>query len=98
MDRLTIFRKSSGLPDDVVQSLFQDDRGRIWVFTDHGLAYFKDGRFVAVNGVASKEVYSITGDKAGNLWLSGNQGSLALAGGTFGRTFPLVSAGTSPTS
>ena len=96
--QITFFLKSSGLPDDAAQSLFQDDRGRIWVFTGHGLAYFKDGRFVAVNGVPSQEVYSITGDKAGNLWLSGNQGSLAPAGGTFGRTFPLVRAGTSRTS
>jgi signal transduction histidine kinase len=44
------------------------------VFTDHGLAYFADGKFVAVNGVPSQEVYSITGDKTGNLWLSGNKG------------------------
>ena len=66
----TIFRKATGLPDDAPQSLFQDDRGRIWVSTGHGLAYFKDGRFVSVNGVPGEEVYSITGDKAGNLWLS----------------------------
>jgi len=65
--QITIFRKTNGLPDDAAQSLYQDDRGRIWVFTDHGLAYFKDGRFVAVSGVPSQEVYSITGDKAGNL-------------------------------
>ena len=32
----------------LTQSLFQDYRGRIWVFTARGLAYFKDGRFVAV--------------------------------------------------
>ena len=30
--QITIYRKqSSGLPDDGVESLFQDDRGRIWV-------------------------------------------------------------------
>ena len=58
----------------MLQSLFQDDRGRIWASTGHGLAYFKDGRFVAVNGVASGEVYSIAGDKAGNLWLSEDRG------------------------
>jgi ligand-binding sensor domain-containing protein len=62
--QVTIFRKTSGLPDDAANSLFEDFRGRIWVFTGHGLAYFKDGRYVAVNGVPSEEVYSITGDKA----------------------------------
>ena len=30
----------------------------------HGLAYFKDGRFVAVNAVCGGQVYLITGDKA----------------------------------
>jgi signal transduction histidine kinase/ligand-binding sensor domain-containing protein len=73
-EQITTFRKANGLPDDMVQSLFCDHRGRIWAFTGHGLAYFEDGRFVAVNGVPSTEVYSITGDEAENLWLSGNRG------------------------
>ena len=57
-----------------------------------------NGRFVAVNGVPSTEVYSITGDKAGNLWLSGNKGLSHLRDGRLGREFPLVSAGASSTS
>jgi ligand-binding sensor domain-containing protein len=70
----TIFRRASGLPDDATQSLFEDARGRIWVFTNGGLAYLDGHRFVAVPGVPSQEVYSITGDQARHLWLSGNQG------------------------
>src|SRR4029450_2733059 len=31
-------------------------------------------RLVAVPGVPSEEVFSITGDQAGNLWLSGTRG------------------------
>ena len=77
----TIFGKASGLPDDAPQSLFQDDRGRIWVFTRHGLAYFKDGRFVAVNAVRGGQVHFITGDKAGNLWLSEDRSLLHLLDG-----------------
>ena len=38
----------SGLPDDGVESLFQDDRARIWAFTERGAAYFENGRFVPV--------------------------------------------------
>jgi ligand-binding sensor domain-containing protein len=57
-------RWKNGLPDDAANSLFEDYRGRIWALTEHGPAYFKDGRFVAVNGVPSEEVYSLTGDKA----------------------------------
>src|SRR5712691_2009852 len=34
-----------GLPDKSVASLYQDDRGRIWVSTLRGVAYFEDGQF-----------------------------------------------------
>src|SRR5579864_6229240 len=87
-EQITTFRKADGLPDDMVQSLFCDHRGRIWVFTGHGLAYFEDGRFVAVNGVPSTEVYSITGDEAENLWLSGNRGLTHLLKGRLVEHFP----------
>jgi len=73
----TIFRKADGLPDDP-QSLFQDDHGRVWASTVHGLAYFQDGRFVAVNAVPHGEVHFITGDTAGNVWLSGEQSLMHL--------------------
>ena len=67
---------------------FRIDRGRIWVFTRHGLAYFKDGRFVAVNAVPGGEVHFITGDKAGNLWLSENQSLLHLLDGRLVEQIP----------
>jgi signal transduction histidine kinase/ligand-binding sensor domain-containing protein len=38
----------AGLPDNGVESLFQDDAGRIWAFTANGAAYFENGRFVPV--------------------------------------------------
>ncbi len=60
----------SGLPDDVVGPLFQDDRGRIWVSTRRGIAYFENGRFVPVSAVPGGIVYSIAEDRAGNLWIS----------------------------
>ncbi|MGA7410674.1 MAG: two-component regulator propeller domain-containing protein, partial [Bryobacteraceae bacterium] len=86
--KTTIFRKASGLPDDAMQSLFQDYRGRIWAFTAHGLANFNDGSFVAVSGVPSTEVYSMTGGKAGSLWLSGNKGLSHLLNGRLVEHFP----------
>ena len=69
--RITIYRKrSSGLPDDVLESLFQDDHGRIWVSTRRGIAYFENGRFIPVSAVPVGTVHSIAGDTAGNLWVS----------------------------
>ncbi|MGB7731545.1 MAG: two-component regulator propeller domain-containing protein [Candidatus Acidiferrum sp.] len=84
----TIFGKASGLPDDAPQSMFQDDRGRIWVFTGHGLAYFKGGRFLAVNGLLGCRVHFITGDKAGNLWLSEEKSLLHLLEGRLVEQIP----------
>ena len=77
----TVFRKASGMPDDAPESLFQDDRGRIWVSTRHGLAFLEHGRFVAANAIPAGEVHFITGDKAGNLWLSEHQKFLHLKEG-----------------
>ncbi len=56
-----------GLPGDWVQSLFQDDRGRIWVSaTPFGLAYFENGRFVPVSAVpAGGEIHCIAEDRPG---------------------------------
>ena len=51
------------------ESLFQDDRGRIWVSTARGVAYFENGRFIPVSGVPGGVVYSIAEDSAGNLWI-----------------------------
>ncbi len=77
----------------MVQSMYQDHAGRIWVFTGHGLAWFNNGRFVSVDGVPSTEVYSITGDNAGNLWLSGNKGLSHLREGRLIENLPWTALG-----
>jgi len=84
----TIFRKANGLPGDEIQSLFQDDRGRIWAFTGQGLAYLKDGRFAAVKILPGGKVHSIAGDKAGNLWLSEEKSLLHLLEGRLVEQIP----------
>jgi signal transduction histidine kinase/ligand-binding sensor domain-containing protein len=68
---LSVARKATGdgLPD-AVGSLFQDGRGRIWVFASRGVAYFEDGQFTTVTSVPGGFVHSVAEDKAGNLWIS----------------------------
>ena len=91
---ITVSRKASGLPDDVVQSLFEGDRGRVWVSTRHGFGYFKDGRFVTANtAIPTTEVYSITGDNARNLWLSGDRALLHILDLRFVENFPWSALG-----
>jgi signal transduction histidine kinase/ligand-binding sensor domain-containing protein len=94
--QVTIYRKgSSGLPDDLVGSLFQDNRGRIWVSTYRGVAYFENGRFITVSAVPSGFTHAIAGDSAGNLWISHSaDGLFHLLGGSVVERFPWAKLGT----
>jgi hypothetical protein len=60
---------------------------RICVLTKGGLAYSDSTRFVALPGVPSEDVFSITGDEAGNLWRSGNRGLTHLLSVRIGEHF-----------
>jgi len=87
--QVTIYRKgSSGLPDNYVESAIQDERGRIWVFTLRGDAYFEKGRFVRVSGVPSRYIRSIAGDAGGNLWVSHDQALFHLLEGNVVERIP----------
>ena len=70
--RTAVYRRRStpGLADDEIQSLFEDERGRIWVSSFDGLAAFWRGKFTAVPSVPTGTKNAITGDAHGGLWLS----------------------------
>ena len=63
-------------------------RGRIWVSTRQGLAYFADDRFVGVKGVPGGQVHYIAGDSEGNLWLSEDRNLLHLMNGRLVEQIP----------
>ena len=79
----TIYRsgKNPGLPDDEIQSLFEDERGRIWVSGYRGLAAFEKGKFAPEPSVPAGAKNAIASDGHGGLWLSlwlpGNEYGLA---------------------
>src|ERR1700733_11312781 len=50
-------------------SLFQDDRGRIWVSTFREFGYLEDGRFTTIKGIPEGNKPSIAQDTAGNVWV-----------------------------
>jgi PAS domain S-box-containing protein len=50
-------------------SLFQDDRGRIWVSTSREFGYLENGRFTTIKGIPGGNKPSIAQDTAGNLWV-----------------------------
>jgi len=90
--QITVIRNAGGQLD-APQSLFQDDVGRIWAFTGHGLAYIEAGRFVRVSGVPGGTVHFITGGKTGDLWLSENRGLLHWRGGHMVEQIPWSALG-----
>ncbi len=62
-------------------TLHQDNRGRIWAFTDRGVACLENDRFIPVIPRPGGVVYSSAADDAGNLWASDqNQGLIRLRG------------------
>jgi len=99
----TIYRRRShpGLADDDIQSLFEDERGRIWVSSFRGLAAFEKGKFTPVPSVPAGAKNAIAGDNHGGLWLSlfgtGKDYSLAhLAGGKIVEQVPWLKLGGGP--
>ena len=82
----------AGLPDDLIQSLFEDDRGRIWVSTRSGIAYFENGRFNHVPGIPGG-VHAIAGDAAGNIWISEDESLLHVVGGRVAGRIPWATLG-----
>src|SRR4029450_4216021 len=64
----------SGFPEKTAESRFEDHRWQVWVGTRGGVALLKSGRFAPVASVPYGVVHSITGDSAGNLWMSHQEG------------------------
>jgi len=65
------------LPDLLINSLYQDGHGRIWIATSSGLAYFEDGRIHRVTNAPLIDLNAMVGDSAGNLWVAQSEQGLA---------------------
>jgi signal transduction histidine kinase/ligand-binding sensor domain-containing protein len=63
-----------GLPDDEVHSLFQEDRGPLWVATHRGVVLLESDRFVPISSMPEGIVYSIGADSRGSVWISHQDG------------------------
>jgi len=90
---------NSGLRNKV-NSLGQDDRGRLWAGSREGVFYFDRGRFVRVPGLPVGDTFSIAGDGHGKVWISNFDEGLFYATSEgavqripwarFGQTYPAV--------
>ncbi len=72
---VTVYRKRThpALPDDSIDSLYEDERGRVWVSGLHGLAVFDRGTFAAAPAVPIGNKLAISTDDRGGLWLGLDQ-------------------------
>jgi signal transduction histidine kinase/ligand-binding sensor domain-containing protein len=92
--QVTIYRTGSRKPpEDAVESLFQDDSGRVWLSTRRGVAYLEGGRFVPVSAMPNGHVHSIAGDSVQSLWLSDDQCLLHLVEGSVIERIPWAKLG-----
>lgn len=67
---ITTYRDREGLPGNSIGSLVEDDRGRVWISTEQGVARFEDGRFRRMSGVPAGWVNAMTADGDRGLWIS----------------------------
>ncbi|MCW4454977.1 ATP-binding protein [Flavobacterium sp. MXW15] len=69
------FGSGRDLPDALVEQLLVDPDGQLWVAGGAGLLHTRDGRFVAVPGVAPGMVYDVMFGPRDDVWLA-RQGAL----------------------
>lgn len=74
-DGLRVFSASDGLTEAFVRTVFEDDRGRLWVGTDNGLFVLEGERFRRIDrgAIAPMGVHSITEDHDHRIWAGGSQ-------------------------
>jgi signal transduction histidine kinase/ligand-binding sensor domain-containing protein len=82
-----------GLPEDLVESLFEDHHGQIWVMTRSGVAILKSDRFVSVSSLPFGLIYAITGDRSGNVWVSHQEALFHLREGRMVEQIPWAKLG-----
>ncbi len=85
---------SKGLPENFIISLFQDRKGRIWLSTAGGLAYFENGKVSRVAGLPFAPQNPLVEDTAGNLWTAqGDRGLVRLDEGKLAEQIPWTRLG-----
>jgi len=74
--RSTVFTKRDGLPHNVINVVFQDSRGFLWIGTLNGLAKYDGYSFTVFRGnprdtntIGGSIITAITEDRKGNIWV-----------------------------
>lgn len=70
-----------------VQSLWEDDGGRMWVGVNGGMYIIENGKARMVTAAKGHHVFAIRGDRQGNVWAATNRGMLQFRDRRYVRTF-----------
>ena len=74
---ISSYSKLQGLSDNVINVIYNDQKGNMWLGTDGGVVKF-DGKWFTTyttrQGLPSNEIISITEDDQGNLWFGHYEG------------------------
>lgn len=68
-----------GLPSEEVYDIEQDNKGKIWICTDRGVASYDGYKFTSYDlkdGLPCNTIFEIFKDNDGKLWFSGYDGSI----------------------
>jgi signal transduction histidine kinase/ligand-binding sensor domain-containing protein len=79
--RYDVWTADSGLPQNIVRSIYQSPDGFLWIATFDGLVRFDGVHFVVFNksntaGIESNRFGAMYGDPSGDLWLNTEGGGL----------------------
>jgi len=91
---LRVYSAADGLTEAFVRSVYEDDRGRIWVGTDDGLFVLEGERLRRVDEAAAFAqiaVHSITQDREHRIWAGGSR-LIAIDPDGRARDYPLPGA------
>ena len=78
------FTVEDGLPSNIVRAVFKDSRGIMWIGTGAGLCRFNGREFKVYNsadGLAAENIFDITEDDKGNLWIGAMGGGISMFDG-----------------
>jgi len=83
-----VYTVADGLAYSETTSMVPDREGGLWVGSNRGLNYYKEGRlrvFTTEDGLPSNVIRSLQLDRDGNLWIGSTGGLTRRAGGAFQR-------------
>lgn len=83
---ITRFSTREGILYAIVNSLFQDSQGRIWMTSMRGLSCFNNGAFAnytTADGLADDACYFVMEDQRGDLWIGTGRGVCRFNGTSF---------------